>query len=204
MRHHDLDLDANGPLSHLHVAHRLGDVVPLGLARGDEVALPELHGLGALSPELAADDDLHALGAVLHDEPEHAVAGTTHRQPADELKAQGLALGHGTACAILDALGEELHAVLRETETLLHQGRQLSNASALLAQDFASPGGSDDDLGSDGRHPHLHAGIAVLSQGSGQELVELGVENAICHELTFLGDLCCRHVCSEGALAWRT
>ena len=38
-------LDANGPLSHLHVAHRLGDVVPLGLARGDEVALPELHGL---------------------------------------------------------------------------------------------------------------------------------------------------------------
>ena len=25
--------------------------------------------LGALSPELAADDDLHALGAVLHDEP---------------------------------------------------------------------------------------------------------------------------------------
>mmetsp|Transcript_63144 Transcript_63144/g.150875 ORF Transcript_63144/g.150875 Transcript_63144/m.150875 type:complete len:205 (+) Transcript_63144:189-803(+) len=204
MRHHDLDLDANGPLSHLHVAHRLGDVVPLGLARGDEVALPELHGLGALSPELAADDDLHALGAVLHDEPEHAVASTAHRQATDELEAQRLALRHRAAGAVLHTLGEQLHAVLGEAETFLHQRGELADAAALLPQDFPGPGGSDDDLGSDGRHPHLHAGIAVLSQGSGQELVELGVENAICHELTFLGDLCCRHVCSEGALAWRT
>ena len=43
----------------------LVDVVLLGLARGDEVAVLELHGLGALRPQLAADDDLAALGTVL-------------------------------------------------------------------------------------------------------------------------------------------
>ena len=38
-------LDTNGTLSHLDVSNSLRDVVPLWLSSGDQVALPELHGL---------------------------------------------------------------------------------------------------------------------------------------------------------------
>ena len=39
---------------------------------------PELHRLRSLCSELSADDDLHALGAVLHDEPPKLHASTVH------------------------------------------------------------------------------------------------------------------------------
>jgi hypothetical protein len=46
-----------------------------------------------------------------------------------------------------------------------------------------SPGGHDDDLGPGGRDPDLDAGVAILGQLAGQELVELGFENAVSDEL---------------------
>lgn len=44
-------------------------------------------------------------------------------------------------------------------------------------------GGADDDLGTQWGDAHLHAGVAILSQLTGEQLVQLGVEHAIGHKL---------------------
>merc|ERR1719499_2420745 len=175
----------------------------LGLARGDEVAVAELHGLRALRAQLAADDHLAALGAILHDEAHHAVASAAHGEAAEELVAEGLALSHGAAGAVLHALREELDAVLREAVALLHDRGELADPAALLAQDLAGPRGTDDDLRADGRHAHLDARIAILCERAHQELVQLRVEYTIGHELALLRDLgLARHGCSVRVVAW--
>merc|ERR1719291_884388 len=102
------------------MAHRLIDVVLLRLASGDEIAVLELHRLGALRTKLAADDDLAALGAVLHNETHDSVASPAHGQAAEEFVAQGFRLRHGAARTVLHTLCEELHTVLGEAIALLH------------------------------------------------------------------------------------
>lgn len=42
-----------------------------------------------------------------------------------------------------------------------------------------TPGGQDDDFRSCWRDTHLHTGVAILGQLSGQELIQLGFEDAI-------------------------
>jgi hypothetical protein len=44
-------------------------------------------------------------------------------------------------------------------------------------------GCADDDVGDGGRNANLNAGVAFLSQLTLEELVELGVENAVCRWL---------------------
>mmetsp|Transcript_91464 Transcript_91464/g.165166 ORF Transcript_91464/g.165166 Transcript_91464/m.165166 type:complete len:201 (-) Transcript_91464:27-629(-) len=189
MSKHDLDLDTDHTLPHHHVPHSLVDIVLLRFSCGNEVTILELHGLGTLCAELAADDDLAALCSILHDEADNAVGGAAHGKAAEQLEAQRLALGHGAASTVLHALREELDAVLRETESLLHEGGQFPDATALLSEDLASAGGTDDDLRADGSHTDLDAGIAILAQSAGQELVQLGIEDAVGHKLALLGDL---------------
>mmetsp|Transcript_130647 Transcript_130647/g.317320 ORF Transcript_130647/g.317320 Transcript_130647/m.317320 type:complete len:236 (+) Transcript_130647:213-920(+) len=186
---HDLDLDAEHTLPHRNVPYCLADVVLLGLARGDEVAVLELHGLGALRAQLAADDDLAARRAVLHDEAHDAVASPAHGEATKELVPQGLRLCHGTGCAILDALREEFNAVLWEAKALLDHSGEFPNAAAFLAQDLARASRTDDDFRADGSDTDLDAGVAILRQCAHQELIQLRVKHAIRHKLALLGDL---------------
>mmetsp|Transcript_16539 Transcript_16539/g.45765 ORF Transcript_16539/g.45765 Transcript_16539/m.45765 type:complete len:273 (-) Transcript_16539:8-826(-) len=190
VRQHDLNLDAQHALAHAHVPDGLGDVVLLRFARGNEIAVLELHGLGALGAELAADDDLDALGTVLHDEADDAVARAACGKATQELVAQRLALSHRATGAVLNTLREQLDAVLREAIALLHNRRELADSAALLAQHLAGARRAYDDLCADGRDANLNTRIAVLGQRPHQELVQLSIEDTICHELALLGDLC--------------
>jgi len=52
-----------------------------------------------------------------------------------------------------------------------------------LTKNVLCPCSPDDDLCPHGSHTDLDAGVAVLSQLSGKELVKLGIEHAICDEL---------------------
>ena len=52
-----------------------------------------------------------------------------------------------------------------------------------LTKDILSTGCTNDDLCADGGHPNLHTGVPVLGQLSGQQLIELSVENTVGHEL---------------------
>merc|ERR1719456_2171876 len=112
MRHHDLHLDAEHALAHRHVPYTLIDVMVLRLARGDEVPIPELHGLCALCAELSRDDHLAPFAALLHHEAQDAVAGTARGETAQELVPERLRLAHRRRSTIFDALCEELHRVL--------------------------------------------------------------------------------------------
>ena len=47
-----------------------------------------------------------------------------------------------------------------------------------------SPCGQDDDLCAGRGDTHLHPGVAILSELSGQELVQLGLEDPVGDELT--------------------
>merc|ERR550525_17652 len=100
---HDLDFDTEHTLPHQHVPDCLADVVLLGLTGGNEVAVFELHGLGALRAQLTTDDDLTARRSVLHDEAHNAVASPAHGEATEELVPQGLRLGHGAGRTILNA-----------------------------------------------------------------------------------------------------
>lgn len=62
------------------VTHGCVDVVIHGVPAVDHQAVHELHGLGALTSELARHDHLAALGAALHDEAEDTVAGSAGRE----------------------------------------------------------------------------------------------------------------------------
>ena len=157
-----------------------------GLTGVDHEAVGELHGLGTGGTELAGDDDLATLGAALHDEAQDTVAGAADGETVEQLVAQGLALGDGGETAVLDLGGVEGDAVLGELEALLDEGGELADAAALLAQNLLGVGGADDDVGDGGRDADLDAGVALLGQLALEELVQLGVEDAIGDELSAL------------------
>lgn len=142
---HDLDLDAQDTLAEQDVADSGGDEVAGGLARVDHEAVAELHGLGTSSTELARDDNLATLGARLHDEADNTVARTANSKTVEELELDRLALSNGAQATVLDALGVQLNSVLGELETLLDQGRQLTDATALFAKNVLGVSGTDDD-----------------------------------------------------------
>mmetsp|Transcript_421 Transcript_421/g.993 ORF Transcript_421/g.993 Transcript_421/m.993 type:complete len:202 (+) Transcript_421:20-625(+) len=130
---HDFHLDADAPLAEQHVTHGGFDVLAHGVSGRDHVAVLELHGLPTLATQLAGHDHLATLGAVLHDEAQHAVARTAHGEAAEQLVAEGLSLGDGAQTTVGHLLGVELHGALGEAEPLLHQRGQLADAAALLA-----------------------------------------------------------------------
>ena len=184
---HDLDLDTEDTLAEEDVAGGAVDEVESGLAGVDHEAVGELHGLGAGSAQLTRDNNLATLGAGLHDEAEDTVARAADGETVEELVAEGLALGDGGETAVLDLGGVEGDGVLGELEALLDEGGELADAAALLTENLLGVRGADDDVGHSGGDADLDAGVALLGQLALEELVELGIEDAVGDELPALG-----------------
>jgi hypothetical protein len=184
---HDLDLDTEDTLAEENVTGSAVDEVLSGLTGVDHEAIGELHGLCASGTELARDDNLATLGAGLHDETEDTIAGTTNGKTVQELVAERLALSNGAETAVLDLGGVERDGVLGELEALLDERSELADAATLLAEDLLSVGGADDDIGDGGGDADLDAGVALLSELTLEELVELSVEDTVSDELLALG-----------------
>merc|ERR1719330_1750537 len=165
----------------------LVDVVVLWLACRDEVSVAELHGLGTLRAQLAADHHLTTLGTILHNETNDSIASTSDCQATKQLEPQRFSLRHGTTRTILHALCEELHTVFGEIEALLDNGSQLTDPAALLPKHLPRPSRLDDNLCPDGSDTDLDSRVAILGEGAHQKLVQLRIEDTICHELAFLG-----------------
>ncbi len=104
----------------------------------------KLHALGPSSPQLPRNHHLASLRSALHDEAQHAVAGSPHRQSIEQLVAERLALGDGGETAVLDLGGVEGDGVLGELEALLDEGGQFADAAPLLAEDFLGVCCADD------------------------------------------------------------
>ena len=104
-------LDAEHPLPQQDVSAGHVHILVDWLSGVDHQTVNKLHGLGSLSPQLAADNNLAALGSRLHDEtvichdnlgiligtilPEHTVASPPHGQTSDQLVAERLGLSDG-------------------------------------------------------------------------------------------------------------
>jgi hypothetical protein len=149
----------------------------------DHESISELHRLGTSSTKLARDDDLATLSTRLHDEAEDTVGCTADCKPRKELVAQRLALSDSVETTVLDLLGVELEGALGEAEALLDESSELTNAATLLAKNLLSVGGADDDFGPGVCDADLAAGVAFLGELTSEELVELGGEDTVGHEL---------------------
>ena len=64
-------------------------------------------------------------------------------------------------------------------EPLLDEGGELPDSSSLLSEDLLGVGGPDDDLSSGVGHSDLTARVSLLSELSGEELVDLSLENSV-------------------------
>lgn len=73
--------------------------------------------------------------------------------------------------------------MFREVESLLDDRRELPDAPALLAEHLLRAGRHDYDLSAGGCDANLHPRVAILGQLAGEELVDLGLEDAISDEL---------------------
>jgi hypothetical protein len=80
----------------------------------------------------------------------------------EELVAKILGVGDGAEAAIDDVLYVELHTILREVEPLLHDGGELTDPAALLADHVLGVHGADDDLLAHQCHADLDAGVSIL------------------------------------------
>jgi len=58
-----------------------------------------------------------------------------------------------------------------------------SIVKTIYKKTLQSPCGQDDDLSPGWGHTHLHTGVAILSKLTSQELVQLCLEDTVCHEL---------------------
>lgn len=76
-----------------------------------------------------------------------------------------------------------LNSSLRKVVPFLDHRCQFTDASALLTQNILRSGGQNDDLRAGGSHSHLNTAVAILGQLTGEELVQLSLEQTVLHKL---------------------
>jgi hypothetical protein len=104
-------------------------------------------------------------------------------QPRQKLVAQTLTLSNSTQSPLLHPLGIQLDRPITELESLLHKSRQFPDSTALFAKDFLRVGCADDDFGAGRGDTDFAAAVALFGEFTGEELVELGEEDAVRDEL---------------------
>lgn len=202
---HNLDLDAEHTLSEEHVSHGNINVIVLGLTRVDHPAVDELHALGSLATQLAADNHFTALGTGFHDEAKNTVASTTHSKTANEFVTQTLALGNSAKTALRDFQCKQLKAgnndqykmiqtqnlntktylnfVFSKAESLLHQRCQFTNSTTLFAQHRNGVSGQNDDASLRGEGVHLQTTVPIFGEFTTQELVQFSLKDSLLNKL---------------------
>lgn len=185
---HNLDLDTEDTLSQQNVTGGSVNEVSDGLTGVDHETVGELHGLGSGGSQLSGDNNLDTLGAGVHNVSDNTVGGSSDGQTVEQLVLDGLALGDGRQTSLLDSLSVDGDGALGESESLLDKRHELSDSSAVLTEHLVGVGGSDNNLGLGGGESDLDTGVSLLGELSGEELVELGVEDTVGDDLSLLGD----------------
>merc|ERR1719333_616007 len=189
---HNFNLDSKDSLSQEDVSASHVNIIVDWVSGVDHQTINELHGLGSLSSQLAADHNLATLSSGLHDETEDTIACSSDSKTSNELVSERLSLSNGTQTTGGNLLSIELDGSLWEVKSLLNKTGQFSDSSSLFSENILGSGGHDDDLGSGWSHTDLNTGVTILGQLPGEELVELSLEDTILNKLSLLGHLC-RH-----------
>ena len=184
---HNLDSETEDSLTELDGTDGLVDEIVLWLTSGDLVTHGVLLGLGTLSTDLTGDDDFATDGTTTaHDGSEDVVGGKTDWGSAQELVLEGLDVGSSAEVLVVwEGLDGEVNLVglVVEVVSLLNEGLDLLDLTGLLLEEVSGLGASDTDLSSGGGEADLNSGVSVNSEGSGEELVELSLEDSIGDEL---------------------
>lgn len=184
---HDLDLKTKDTLAELDVADSNVDEVLLGLTSGDLVTLSVLLGLGALTTDLAGDDNLATGGTTTAHNSAHDVVGSHADWDAvEELELEGLNVGGGGQVLVVgEGLDGELNLVVLVVEVvaLLNEGLDLLNLAGLGVEESGVVGSADTDLGAHVSNTDLNAGVAVHTEGAGEELIKFSLEDTVSDEL---------------------
>jgi len=147
------------------------------------VPVSEFHSLGTLSTEFSGDNDFASLGRRFHDESDNTVTRTTDSKSSQQFEFEGFGLGLGTQSSVLDAFGIQLDGTVGESESLLNDTGQFTNAATVFSQNVLGTGGSDNDFGTVGSRTDLNSSITVFGQFGNQEFVEFGVKDTIGNKL---------------------
>merc|ERR1712114_91862 len=189
MRQHNLDFNTKNALSKENVANGSIDILLGGVAAVDHQPVDELHRLGSLPSKFSGNDHLATLGARLHDESQDAIAGASDGQTSDQLVTERLGLSDRAKTASRHLFGVKLDGAIGIVEALLHDGSELTDALAFVAQYVLRTRGENDDFRARRRHAHLDTAVSVFGQLPRQKLVQLRLENSILDELPLLGYL---------------
>ncbi|KAF3946076.1 hypothetical protein CMV_027619 [Castanea mollissima] len=146
------------------------------LTRRNHISILELHGLCTMCPKFFTNNHLTSLCPTFHNKSQYTIARPPNSKTSEKLVSERLSLSNSTKPSVV--------AVLWKLEPFLYHLGRLSDPSSLLTENVLCLCGSDDDLGSHRRNPNLDAGVTVLSELTGQYLVQLGVENSFSYELS--------------------
>lgn len=102
---------------------------------------------------------------------------------SNKFVSEGLCLGDSAKTASGNLFGVQVYRLFRDVEPLLYNRSQLTDSAALLSQHTLGPRRHDNDFGLGGGDSHLHAGVAILGQFPGEELIEFRLENSVTNEL---------------------
>ncbi len=187
---HDLDLDAEDTSAEFDVADGNIDEVDLGLTGGHLVTSGVLLGLCALATDLTGNDDLATDGTTTtHDGTNAVVGSVTDGETVEELVLEGLNVGSsGQVLVEGEGFDAELNLVVLVVEvvSLFDEGLNFLDLAGLGAEEVLAVGGADADLSAHVGSTDLNTSVALHTEGSHEELVELGLEDTVSNEL-FLG-----------------
>jgi len=183
----NLDLDSQYSLSEEDVSDSGVYVVLDGVTRVDHHTVDKLHGLCSLASDFTGDDDFAASGAVLHDESENTIGGSSDGETSEELVSEGFSLGDCGETSVGYSLDVEVDLALLVAPSLVDDSGELPDSSGLLSEDLAGSGGDDDNFASLGLS-YNDAAVSILGKLSLEELVEFSLEHTISDKEVLFGN----------------
>ena len=101
----------------------------------------------------------------------------TNGKTTEKLVSEGLALSDGIETTVLNLLGVEFDGTLGESEPLLDERGQFTDATTLLSENLLGVGGTDDDLGPLVGDANLTSGVSLRRESPREELGKLGADD---------------------------
>lgn len=196
---HDLYFKTEDTLTEFDVTDSNINEVVLGLTSGDLVTGVVLLGLGTLSTDLSGDNNLATGGTTTtHDGSHDVVGGHTDGGTVEQLVLKGLDVsGGGEFLEVGEGLDGKLDLVvfIVEVVSLFDEGLDLLNLTGGLVEEVLALGSLDTDLSGHVGGTDLNSGVTFETEGTGEELVKLGLEHSVSDELLLGVDLLDLLVC---------
>ena len=184
---HDLDLETENTLTELNTTDGLVDEIVLWLTSGDLVTHGVLLSLGTLATDLTGDDNFATDSTTTaHDGSEDVVSGKTDWGSVQKLVLKSLDVGSSAEVLVVwESLDSEIDlvALVVEVVSLLNKGFDLLDLTGLLLEEVSCLGATHTNLSTHTGKTHLNASVSVNTKRSGEELVELSLEDSVSDEL---------------------